>query len=503
MIVRKTVRVLGLPTFLIILGLTICSFNNKESKKEPYNVLFIAMDDMRTELNCYGGSHIKSPNIDKLANKGVTFKNAYVQQAICMASRASIMTGYRPEQHGIYTGESVQNLVPDVKTMNKLFAENGYEVSAFGKIYHHKIDHEKQFGDEWFDPQEKWAGRGYYTDEAIEQMRYNEDHQVKGRNHKNRGPAYEFADVPDSAYIDGYNTEYVMRKLQAYKKNGKPFFLAMGFHKPHLPFIAPKKYWDMYPLKTIKQPEIQNPPKNCTPYTLRSWGELRNYYGMPKNKEPVGEDTTLILRRGYYACVSYVDALIGKLLNELELLDLDDNTIIVLWADHGYKLGDYGYWCKWSNMTIDTKVPLIFSVPGMEKGVQTKALAELQDMYPTLAELCNLELPEHVQGRSLVPVLENPEIEWDDEVSSVWPHNRRTYDETVMGYSIKSQRFNYIEWVELSTGEVLGRDLYDLESDPKETVNVIGKPEYKEIIADLEQECAIRKQATDHNHLGR
>lgn len=487
---------------IVFIGLLSCS--NSEDDISEYNVLFIAVDDMRTELNCYGASHIHSPNIDRLASGGVRFTQAFVQQSICMASRASLMTGYRPERHGIYTGEPVQDLVPGVITMNRLFEQNGYSVSGFGKIYHYGQDQREQFGEEFMDPTDKWAGRGYYTDEAIEQMKYNESHPVKGRNHPDRGPAFEAADVPDSGYIDGYNTEYALRKLRQYKEEGNPFFLAMGFHKPHLPFCAPKKYWDMYPIESIQQPEITEPPENSNMYTLRDFGELRNYYGMPKNRpDRMGADTTLILRRGYYACVSYVDALIGKLLDELEALELDENTIIILWGDHGYKLGDYGNWCKWTNMDIDTRVPLIINVPRGKKNVKSDALVELLDMYPTLAELCGLEIPEHVEGRSLVPLLNDPEAEWAESVTSVWPHYRTDYDKTVMGYAVKTERYNYVEWIQLKSGEVLERELYDHQKDPQETLNVIDKPEYAEKILELEKICLEKKLATDHDHLYR
>jgi len=495
---RKRIIFYSIKLFFILGSVVSCSV--EKTGGEPYNVLFIAVDDMRTELKTYGTDHIHSPNIDRLARQGVQFNSAFVQQSICMASRASLMTGYRPEQKGIYTGESVKDLVPGVVTLNKLFAQNGYETSAFGKIYHYKSDHLEQFGDNFMDPMDKWAGRGYLTEEAIEQMHYNESHPVKGRNHPDRGPAYEWAEVPDSAYIDGYNTEYALRKLGSYKKGGKPFFMAVGFHKPHLPFVAPKKYWDMYPLESIALPEITEPPLNSTPHTLRSWGELRNYYGMPKYKQAVSEDTTLILRQGYYACVSYVDALIGKLLDRLDQLELADNTIIVLWGDHGYKLGDYGFWCKWSNMDIDTRVPLIFSVPGGRQGESSEAMCELQDIYPTLAELCGLELPAHVEGSSLVPQLNEPATKGKEFVYTVWPHNRWTYDETIMGYSVKSAEFNYTEWVKLNTGEVLDRDLYDHRNDPKETVNVVNEASYQEIALELARQCAVLKGGTDHDH---
>ncbi len=469
--------------------------NEKDNTK--YNVLFIAVDDMRTELNCYGADYIKSPNIDKLASNGVMFTKAYVQEAICMATRASIMTGLRPESKGIYTGESVQDLVPDVLTLNKLFEQNNYTISAFGKIYHYGSDHKIQFGDRYSDPKEKWAGRGYLTDEAIEEMYFNENHPIKGRSHADRGPAFEHADVADSAYIDGYNTEMAIRKLKSLKNEKNPFFMAIGFHKPHLPFIAPKKYWDLYPIETVSLPEIKDKPENATPYTLRSWGELRNYYGMPKHNEPVGEDTTRILRQGYFACVSYVDAQIGKIIETLKELDLDKNTIIVLWGDHGYKLGDYGYWAKWSNMNIDTHIPLIFNVPGGEKNARCNVPVEALDIYPTLADLCGFQKPEHLEGKSILPLLNKPETNEDDYAYSVWPHDRAKYEKTVMGYAVKTSQYNYVEWVKLSSGEVLASELYDHKIDPMETRNVIDDNNYTEVINRLSAKCKERQKATD------
>ncbi|MCF8381532.1 MAG: sulfatase [Bacteroidales bacterium] len=486
---------------IIVTGSMSCT-ENKE-KKPDFNVLFIAVDDLRPELNCYGATQIKSPNIDRLASQGIRFTNAYVQQSISMATRASIMTGYRPERNGIYTGESVKDLMPGVITLNKLFAQNGYNVSAFGKIYHYGSDHQDQFGDAHMDPTENLPGRGYYTDEALEKMAYNEAHPVKGRSHKDRGPAFEWADVPDSAYIDGYNTEYALRKLKENKQKGEPFFMGVGFHKPHLPFNAPQKYWDIYPIESIQFPEIKDAPENATRYTLRGWGELRNYWGIPKTTQPVGEDTTLILRQGYYACVSYVDAQIGKLLDELKALDLDKNTIIVLWGDHGYKLGDYGYWAKWSNMDIDTRVPLIVSVPGGKKGVSSDAMVELVDLYPTLADLCGFEKPAHLEGKSFMPLLENPDIDWKTEVYTLWPHDRADYDKAILGYAVKTKRFNYVEWVNLSTGELLATELYDHMVDPKETKNVIDEPQYAEAISKLEVLCKERQTTTDHDHKAR
>jgi iduronate 2-sulfatase len=463
-------------------NLKVLTNGKKEKKAETTgkpNVLFIAIDDLRTELGCYGASHIKSPNIDKLATQGVQFNQAFVQQAICMASRASIMSGIRPARHKIFTGESLSELIPDALTINKLFKQNGYNIASCGKIYHHGIDTEKQFGDDYMKPNKTWTGRGYVTPEAIEKIKLNEKFK--------RGPAYECADVHDTIYKDGINTLNAVRKLEELSKDDKPFFLAVGLSKPHLPFVAPKKYWDMYPESSITMPEVRGMPENSNKYTMRIRGELNNYYGIPQLYADIDDSTILTLRRGYYACVSYADAQVGHLLNQLEKLGLSENTIIILWGDHGYKLGDYGNWCKWSNMNLDTHVPLIVKAPGFKKGEQSDALVELVDMYPTLSELCDLELPKHLEGTSFVPLLKEPDLEWKEAVFTLWPHYRSNYDKTITGFSVKTQRYNYVEWTRLKTGEVLERELYDRQLDPKETINVINNAEYKEDIKTLEQ----------------
>ena len=229
-----------------------CQSQNPKSKetelKQPYNVLFIAVDDLRKELNVYGANHIKSPNIDQLANSGIRFDNAHVQQAICMASRASIMSGVRPEKHGIYTGESVRDVMPDVLTMNKFFSQNGYNIASTGKIYHYGEDTKEQFGNDYIEANGTWKGPGYVTQESFEKM---ENIEKTGR-----GPAYESAEVNDTIYPDGMNTLNAMRKMEQLKKEGKPFFMAVGLIKPHLPFNAPQKYWDLYPRESIELTEL-------------------------------------------------------------------------------------------------------------------------------------------------------------------------------------------------------------------------------------------------------
>ena len=476
-------------TFTGIILLISCQAQKKDTR---YNVLFIAIDDLRTELNCYGASHIKSPNIDRLASEGVRFSKAHVQQAICMASRASIMSGIRPEKYGIYTGESVEDLIPDALTMNKFFQQNGYNIASCGKIYHYGIDTEQQFGDNEMTPKTTWTGRGFVTPEAIKQIELNTEF--------GRGPAFECANVHDTIYKDGINTMNAVRKLEDLKKDNKPFFLAVGLSKPHLPFVAPKKYWDMYPEASITLPEVRKRPEHSSKHTMRIRGELNSYYGMPHLYEEIEDSAALVLRRAYYACVSYADAQVGHLLDQLDKLGLRENTIVVLWGDHGYKLGDYDSWCKWSNMNIDTNIPFIFSVPKGQQGSVCETPVEALDIYPTLAELCGFPMPAHLEGQSIVDNLINPEKEQHRYVSTIWPHDRRSYDKTIMGYSIKSSRFNYVEWVKLNTGEVLAKELYDHQNDPMETRNVVDEDQYKESVALLAQKCKETKRATDHDH---
>ena len=446
------------------------------------NILFIAIDDLRPELGSYGATHIQSPNIDRLAAEGIQFNNAHVQQSICMASRASLLTGFRPEYHDIYSGGSVVDLLPDALTINRYFEGNGYQIAAYGKIYHYESDHLAQFGDRWSDGSAELLNNGKYaTQDSLDKMELNRHDPV--RPHDDRGPAFESADVEDDAYSDGYNTERAIETLRKFKSSKEPFFLAIGFRKPHLPFNAPQKYWDLYPPDSIEPAEIREAPKYSTQYTLRDPGELRNYYGMPKRKgESVSLEDELVLRRAYFACVSYVDALVGRLLDELDALGLAENTVVMLWGDHGYKLGDYDNWNKWSNLSIDTRVPLIVRAPGLQGGLQSDALVELIDIYPTLSELGDLEPPMHLQGTSLVPLLRKPDLEWKNMVFTLWPHYRDNFERTVTGFSVKTKDYNYVEWTRLATNEVLAAELYDHVNDPKETINVIDLPRYEDTV---------------------
>jgi len=440
------------------------------------NVLFIAVDDLRPQLGCYGYSQIHSPNIDRLASQGVVFERAYCQQAICMASRASLLSGYRPDKGEMYSNGPLYKHVPDALPLNQHFLNNGYEAITIGKIYHHHSDEKKGWSREAFHPEGKWEGRGYLTPEAIAHVReYDKEHP--DANRKGIGPAFECADVAEGAYPDGVCAEHAIAELNRLKDTR--FFLALGFSKPHLPFNAPKKYWDLYDEDAIKLSDNPFAPKGAPPDALTDWGELRSYYGMPR-KGPMPDELARKLIHGYCACVSYTDALIGRVLEELDRLALRDNTIVVLWGDHGWKLGDHGMWCKHTNFELDTHATLMMSVPGMKaRGRHTRALTEFVDIYPTLCDLAGLEKPGHLEGASAAALLDNPELPGKAAAYSQYPRSG------VMGYSLRTDRYRYTEWRRAGGKEPKARELYDHETDPAENVNVADDPANHEIIEEL------------------
>ncbi len=306
------------------------------------NVLFIAVDDLRPQLGCYGQEQIKSPNIDRLAKRGVLFERAYCQMAICMASRASLLSGYRPDKGQIYQNKALFTHVPDALTLNQHFINNGYEAVAMGKIYHHASDYEQGWSSPAFKAKGEWKGRGYLSKDSQSLIQKSDDNSSASKR-TGMGPAFESPDVPDNAYADGLTAEHAIQELNRLKD--KPFFMAVGFTRPHLPFNAPKKYWDLYPENEIKLSDNPLVPDGAPKEALTDWSELRGYVGMPV-KGPMPENLTRQLIHGCYASVSYTDAMIGRVLDELDRLGLAENTIVVLWGDHGWKLGDYGMWCK-------------------------------------------------------------------------------------------------------------------------------------------------------------
>lgn len=436
------------------------------------NVVFIAVDDLRPELACYGREYIKSPNIDRIARQGMTFDRAYCQQAVCSPSRSSLLTGTRPDTTKVWDLVThFRDALPGVVTLPQLFKQGGYFVQGMGKIYHPGFD----------DPQ-SWSVP-WQTEKAPEYARLktgevkDEDAPAK----KKQGPAFESADVPDDFFKDGKVADLAVATLRAISRKPGPFFFAVGFAKPHLPFVAPKKYWDLYDPAQIKLAPNPFHPKDAPAYALTNSNELRNYIGIPE-AGPMPDDLARQLKHGYYASVSYTDAQVGKVLAELDRLGLRQNTIVVLWGDHGWKLGEHGEWAKHTNVENDTNAPLIVSVPGMKNaGAHTDRLVEFVDVYPTLSELAGLPLPGHVEGISFAPLLDDPKRPWKPAAFSQYPRGQR-----LMGYSMRTDRYRFTVWVgRQDHSRVDAIELYDHQADPQENTNIAKLPANAELVARL------------------
>lgn len=431
------------------------------------NVLFIAVDDLRPDLGCYGNARVQTPNIDRLAKSGMLFERAYCQQAICMASRASLLSGYRPDVGEIYRCEALYRHVPDALSLNRHFLANGYATKSIGKIYHHGSDDKVGWSHGDHDPDGEWVGRGYLSEEGMAAARVYDEAYPKAKR-RGMGPAFESAEVPDNAYADGKIADLAVASLGQLKED--PFFLAVGFRKPHLPFNAPKKYWDLYDPADLALAENPFLPEDAPKEALTTWGELRGYHGMP-TKGDMPDDLARQLLHGYYACVSYVDAQVGRVLDALEAHDLYEKTVVVLWGDHGWKLGEHGMWCKHTNFELDTHAPLMFRAPGMPAGQRTRALTEFVDIYPTLCDLAGLSKPNHLQGTSAVPLFTDPDRPWKRAAFSQYPRGR------VMGRSVRTNAHRYTEWRDTKKDELVARELYDHVSDTAENRNVVDLPE--------------------------
>lgn len=440
---------------------------------EKLNVLFITVDDLRPELGCYGNTTVKSPNIDRLASRGMRFEKAYVQQALCGPSRCCVLSGMRPGSTGIHENSAhVTTVVPEIITLPKFFQQNGWRTMSVGKVYHNVQDDFESWD---------WRGDGYrsnWADPAVKEYfdRRTEEGKAKGLSgwrlyNYACGPATECFDVADNAYTDGGITDEAIQALEK-MDSSKPFFFAVGYTKPHLPFCAPKKYWDLYDRNAIEMPYSRE-PIGAPEYSLSPFTELRAFSDIPE-KGPVPEEKIRELIHGYHACVSFVDAQIGRLFQCLEKQGLLENTIIVLWGDHGWKLGDHGHWCKHSNHEIDTHSPLLVTAPGMKPG-STKALVEMVDIYPTLADLCSLPIPQHCEGLSFKPVLEDASKPWKEAVFSEF--NRDWHG--VHGVSLTDGRWRYTQWRDQKTGEVKSEELYDHRDTVLSKINQAANPEYR------------------------
>ena len=442
------------------------------------NVLFIAVDDLKPTLGCYGDSVAKTPHIDALAAAGTHFTRAYCQQAVCNPSRASLMTGLRPDTlrvYDLYT--DFRETTPWAVTIGEHFIGHGYHSQGYGKIFHsgHGVTDDRAT---WSRVGPKLTAPRYSRqtqdriDAANRAKRKANGGQLSTRD-RVRGPAWEAPEVQDTDLRDGQTANRVnglLRKhAEAAKSGRQPFFIAAGFLNPHLPFVAPKRYWDLYDPAELPVPESAYSdirlPKNAPKFARTTWGELRAYEDMPK-KGPVTEEQARTLIHGYYAATSYVDAQVGRILRQLDELGLREDTVIVLWGDHGWHLGDHGFWCKHTNYEQAARVPLIFSTPGQQaRGRECDALVEFVDIFPTLVDLCGLPAPDHLEGDSLAPFLDDPTLEGDRAAFHLYPKGGH------MGRAVRTATHRAIEW-RSKEGERAAVALYDLANDPGETRNI-------------------------------
>lgn len=470
---------------LVSLGFVSSTARSEESSQaDKLNVLFICIDDLRVELGCYGDTPAITPNIDKLAKSGMLFRRAYCQQAVCNTSRASALTGLRPDTldvHDLFT--HFRENRPEVVTLPQMFKLQGYHTEGIGKVFHNWHQHDfKGDAPSWSVPQVLHYNT-HGNDKPIVQSPVPPN--------LSKTPRTEMREVPDNAYFDGQIADKAIVALE--KLQQTPFFLAVGFWKPHLDFNAPKRYWDLYDSAKISAPNPAQPPQDVPPLALHEGSELLRAYGDRPGGLPT-EEEILELRRGYYAAVSYVDAQVGRVVDELDKLGLRDRTIIVLWSDHGFHLGEHGLWCKTSNFELDARVPLIIDVPGYRSNVQSESLVELLDLFPTLADLCHLTAPQDLEGKSLVPVLKNPEQPIHDAAYTQHPrpaYTKKGESPTHMGHSVRTDRYRYTEWRDLQNGEIVGRELYDHRADPDETINLAQRHEHHEIISELSNSLLI------------
>ncbi len=459
------------------------------------NILLILVDDLKPTLGCYGDSVAHSPNIDRLAEKGLIFTHAYCNQAVCMASRYNLMLGARSTSTGLYRfGKEFRDVYPNAITLPQYFKNSGYHVESMGKVFHighgntndeasWSIPHHKEKVIEYLLPESK---EGPLTRE--EAFFQNSRKYLKGipkNKELPRGAAWESPDVLDDAYADGRVASHAIDRLRILSKNPEqPFFMAVGFARPHLPFCVPEKYWNLYNPQELPMPEFENQPKDAPQCALKRKGEITQFFPVPEEESGIYEEQLKRkLIHGYYASMSYMDAQLGRVINELERLELDKNTIVVLWGDHGWHLGDHGTWTKHTNFEQATRIPILFVAPKVTTpGTFSGQLAETVDIYPTLEELARLEkpkVPQPTDGVSLVPVLKNPDKRVRDHAYHAYP--KQGY----LGEAIRTQKYRMVRWTHTkdASREVL-YELYDYENDPHEKQN--HAYENPEIVAELE-----------------
>lgn len=456
----------------LLLGCMLLAISSVATAQSPRpNVLFIAVDDLRPQMSCYGKSFMHTPNFDALARRSVLFERAYCMVPTCGASRASLMTSLRPTPRRFvsYTARADKE-APQAVTLNTQFRQQGYTTISLGKVFHFPDDN----GDGW--SQLPWRPSGSdYQDQAAEKAAIAA-HRAKYPGRKQiRGMPFESFDAPDENYRDHQTASKAIEHLRQFGQSKEPFFLAVGFFKPHLPFCAPKRYWDLYDADSISLPENDGPPRGAPDGAVHTSGELRAYASIPP-QGPVSRQTARQLIHGYYACVSFIDAQLGRLLEALDQNGLADNTVIVLWGDHGWQLGEHGMWNKHSCFETSMHAPLMISAPGFSGGTRTASLTEFIDIYPTLCELTQVPVPAHVEGTSLTPWMRDPNR----------PGKPTAVGRFQTGDTLRTDSLRYTEYRDRrGAGEMTGRMLYDHRVDPNENTNVVDLDELRSTVTAL------------------
>jgi iduronate 2-sulfatase len=481
---------------------------------DPLNVLFVSIDDLRPELGCYGNREIKTPHLDQFSSSSTTFLRAYCQAAVCAPSRASVMTGLRPDSNRVWDlrGKFRVNL-PDVVTIPQHFHAHGYHTVSMGKIFHNHMPDRVSFDEPDLRPKKYMTAEmidrepeSFYHDDALnaELALVRQTRLQRNPNAYAGGWAYgrstESFDAPDNEFYDGAQTDLAIETLGRLKEKKQPFFLALGYYRPHLPFVAPTRYWELYDRDELSMASNPYVPKHSPIMAMNSCYELKGCYDLEYVKHPsetqLSDETARLLKHGYYASVSFVDACFGELMRGLTRLGLDQNTIVVVWGDHGWKLGEHGSWCKQTNYDIDVRVPLLVRVPGQGfTAGRCDQLVELVDLYPTLCDVAGIEIPAIMEGTSFKPLLSDPKLPWKDAAFSQFHRAPKVTPDggRYMGFSIVTSRHHYVEWRDWNhvtgvAGDLVAVELYDSVADPDENTNIAQAAENASLIKELSQQ---------------